>query len=154
MLHLPALTRVKEVLRTARTIAVVGFSPKANRPSHLVGSYLIQKGFRVFPVNPGQSEICGVKCYPDLASIPEPVDVVNIFRRSEEVLPVVEEALAIRAKVIWMQEGIVNQEASVLAEKAGLIVIMDRCFKLDHMQFCGRSSIEDTSIFFGPTSNP
>jgi predicted CoA-binding protein len=152
MFHLPALTHVKEVLRTARTIAVVGFSPKTNRPSHLVGSYLIQKGFRVFPVNPGQSEICGVTCYPDLASILEPVDVVNIFRRSDEVLPVVEEALAIKAKVVWMQQGIVNQEAAALAEKAGLVVIMDRCLKLDHMQFCGRSSIVDTSIFY-PTSN-
>jgi predicted CoA-binding protein len=135
MFHLPELTHVKEVLRTAGTIAVVGFSPKINRPSHLVGSYLIQAGFRVFPVNPGHSEICGLKCYPDLASIPEPVDVVNIFRRSDEIMPVVEEAIAIRAKVIWMQQGIINHEAAALAEKAGLVVIMDRCLKVDHAQF-------------------
>lgn len=135
MFKLPALAVVKEVLRTARTIAVVGFSPKENRPSNMVGCYLIQAGFRVIPVNPGHSEICGLRCYPDLVSIPEPVDVVDIFRRSEEVLSVVEEAIAIRAKVIWMQQGIINQEAAMLAEKAGLIVIMDRCLKVDHMQF-------------------
>lgn len=135
MLNLPVLALVKEVLRTAKTIAVVGFSPKENRPSNLVGCYLIRSGFRVIPVNPGHSEICGLKCYPDLASIPEPVDVVDIFRRSEEVLPVVAEAIAIRAKVIWMQQGIINHEAATLAEKAGLIVIMDRCIKVDHMQF-------------------
>lgn len=129
------LAHVKEVVRTARTIAVVGFSPKENRPSNMVGCYLIQAGFHVIPVNPGQSEICGLKCYPDLASIPEAVDVVDIFRRSEDVLPVVEEAIAIGAKVIWMQQGIVNHEAAALAERAGLIVIMDRCLKVDHMQF-------------------
>lgn len=135
MFNLPALTLVKEVLRSARTIAVVGFSPKENRPSNMVGRYLIEAGFHVIPVNPGHGEICGLKCYPDLASIPEPVDVVDIFRRSEEVLPVVAEAIAIKAKVIWMQQGIINQEAADLAEKAGLIVIMDRCIKVDHMQF-------------------
>lgn len=135
LFHLPPLALVKEVLRSAKTIAVVGFSPKENRPSNMVGCYLVKAGFRVIPVNPGHTEICGLKCYPDLAVIPEPVDVVDIFRRSEEVLPVVEEAIAIGAKVIWMQQGIVNHEAAALAEKAGLIVIMDRCLKVDHMQF-------------------
>lgn len=135
MLNIPVLTLVKEVLHTARTIAVVGFSPKVNRPSHMVGCYLMQVGYRVIPVNPGHSEICGVTCYPDLVSIPEQIDVVDIFRRSEDVLPVVEEAIAIGAKVIWMQQGILNQEAADLAEKAGLAVIMDRCIKVDHMQF-------------------
>jgi hypothetical protein len=135
MFNLPVLAHVKEVLHTAKTIAVVGFSPKENRPSHMVGCYLMQAGFRVIPVNPGHSEICGVTCYPDLISIPEPVDVVDIFRRAEDVLPVVVEAIAIGAKVIWMQQGIVNHEAAALAEKAGLVVIMDRCIKVDHMQF-------------------
>ncbi|MDD3815217.1 MAG: CoA-binding protein [Desulfocapsaceae bacterium] len=135
MFTLPALTVVKDVLRTARTIAVVGFSPKENRPSNMVGCYLIQAGFNVIPVNPGHSEICGLKCYPDLSSIPEAVDVVDIFRRAQDVLPVVEEAITIGAKVIWMQQGIINREAAALAEKAGLIVIMDRCIKVDHMQF-------------------
>lgn len=135
MFNLPALALVKEVLSTAKTIAVVGFSPKENRPSNMVGCYLMQAGFRVIPVNPGHSEICGVTCYPDLVSIPEPVDVVDIFRRSEDVLPVVVEAIAIGAKVVWMQQGIINQEAAALAERAGLVVIMDRCIKVDHMQF-------------------
>lgn len=135
MFTLPALTVVKDVLRTAKTIAVVGFSPKENRPSNMVGCYLIQAGFRVIPVNPGHSEICGLKCYPDLSSIPEAVDVVDIFRRAHDVLPVVEEAISIGAKVIWMQQGIINREAADLAEKAGLIVVMDRCIKVDHMQF-------------------
>lgn len=135
MFTLPALTVVKDVLRTAKTIAVVGFSPKENRPSNMVGCYLIQAGFRVIPVNPGHSEICGLKCYPDLSSIPEAVDVVDIFRRAQDVLPVVEEAISIGAKVIWMQHGIINREAADLAEKAGLIVVMDRCIKVDHMQF-------------------
>jgi hypothetical protein len=135
MLNLPVLALVKEVLHTAKTIAVVGFSPKENRPSNMVGCYLMQAGFRVIPVNPGHSEICGVTCYPDLVSIPERVDVVDIFRRPEDVLPVVAEAIAIGAKVIWMQQGIINREAAALAEKAGLVVIMDRCIKVDHMQF-------------------
>ena len=134
MLNLSATAVVKEVLRTAGTIALVGFSPKKNRPSHLVGCYLIQAGFRVIPVNPSHSEICGLTCYPDLISIPEPVDIVDIFRRSAEVLPVVEEAIVIGARVIWMQQGIINREAAELAENAGLIVIMDRCIKVDHMQ--------------------
>jgi predicted CoA-binding protein len=135
MFNIPVLAHVKEVLHTAKTIALVGFSPKESRPSHMVGCYLMQAGFRVIPVNPGHSEICGVTCYPDLVSIPVPVDVVDIFRRSEDVMPVVAEAIAIGAKVIWMQQGIVNHEAAALAEKAGLVVIMDRCIKVDHMQF-------------------
>ena len=130
MFHLATIAQIKDVLRTAKAIAVVGFSPKKSRPSYLVGCYLIQAGFHVFPVNPGHSEI-----YPDLYSIPEPVDVVNIFRRSEEVLPVVIEAISIKAKTIWMQQGIVNNEAAALAEQAGLVVIMDRCLKIDHLQF-------------------
>ncbi|KAF0190109.1 MAG: putative CoA-binding [Desulfobulbaceae bacterium] len=135
MFHFDKIAQIKDVLRTAKTIAVVGFSPKKSRPSYLVGCYLIQAGFRVFPVNPGHSEICGVPCYADLGSIPEPVDVVNIFRRSEEVLPVVVEAIRIKAQTIWMQQGIVNNEAAALAEQAGLVVIMDRCLKIDHLQF-------------------
>jgi uncharacterized protein len=135
MFNMSALSRIGEILHAARTIAVVGFSPKVSRPSHMVGCYLMQAGFRVVPVNPGHREICGITCYPDLISIPEPVDVVDIFRRSEDVLPIVVDAIAIGAKVIWMQQGIQNHEAAVLAEKAGLVVIMDRCIKTDHLQF-------------------
>lgn len=140
MFHLSSLSHIDVALRLARTIAIVGFSPKESRASNQVGQYLIRSGFQVVPVNPGHDEICGLCCYPDLLSIPFPVDVVNIFRRSQEVVPVVLESIAIQAKVIWMQEGIVNQEAANLAEKAGLIVIMDRCIKVDHMQFCLQKS--------------
>lgn len=139
MFALEIIHRVQETLRIVRTIAVVGFSPKENRPSNQVGRYLMHAGFQVIPVNPGHEEICGLKCYPDLLSIPVPVDVVDIFRRSEDVLPVVQEAIIIQAKVVWMQQGIINDEAAALAEKAGLLVIMDRCLKVDHMQFGVRS---------------
>ena len=98
----------------------------------MVGKYLIDAGYTVYPVNPGVNAILGHVSYPDLASIPAKIDIVDIFRRSEDVLPVVEAAIAIQAKVIWMQQGIVNKEAAKLAEKAGLIVIMDRCIKVDH----------------------
>jgi hypothetical protein len=123
---------IDDILQSARVIAVVGFSPKENRPSHVVGKYLLDAGFTVYPVNPGVSEILGHISYPDLASVPEPVDVVDIFRRSEDVLPIVEAAIAIGAKAVWMQQGIVNDAAASLAEKAGLHVVMDRCIKIDH----------------------
>ncbi len=121
-----------EIIDSMTSVAVVGFSPKENRPSHIVGKYLMDAGFAVYPVNPGVSEILGQVCYPDLASIPHPVDVVDIFRRSEDVLPVVQAAIAVGAGTVWMQQGIVNTEAAVLAEKAGLKVVMDRCIKIDH----------------------
>ncbi len=127
----PALP-IDDILRSNTSIALVGFSPKVDRPSHRVGKYLMDVGYAVFPVNPGVREVCGQTCYPDLASIPEPIDIVDIFRRSEDVLPVVKAAIAIKAKVIWMQQGIVNEEAALLAEKAGLKVIMDRCIMVDH----------------------
>ncbi len=123
---------VSEILRSSTTIAVVGFSPKKHRASYMVGKYLIDVGYTVYPVNPGVSEILGFVSYPDLVSIPVKIDIVDIFRRSEDVLPVVEAAIAIQAKVIWMQQGVVNKEAAQLAEKAGMTVIMDRCIKVDH----------------------
>ncbi len=123
---------IKEILAQTKTIAVVGLSPKANRPSHDVARYLKEAGFTIIPVNPGQSEILGEKCYPSLTDIPQPVDVVDIFRRPEEVGPVVDQAVAIGAKVVWMQQGIVNEEAAAVARAAGLKVIMDRCLKVDH----------------------
>jgi predicted CoA-binding protein len=123
---------IQKILSSSRSIAVVGFSPKENRPSHIVGKYLINAGFTVYPVNPGVSEILGLKCYPDLASISAVIDIVDIFRRSEDVRPVVDAAIACHAKVVWMQQGIVNNEAAAKAEDAGLHVIMDRCIKIDH----------------------
>jgi len=123
---------ISRLLRESKNIAVVGLSPKANRPSNQVARYLIEAGYNVIPVNPGQEEILGKKCYPDLESIAEPVDIVDIFRRSEDVPPVVESAIGIGARVIWMQQGIVNEEAAARAREAGLTVIMDRCLKVDH----------------------
>ena len=123
---------VQRLLATTKTIAVVGLSPKENRPSSLVARYLLDAGFTVVPVNPGQTTILGLPCYPDLRAIPTPIDLVDIFRRSEEVGSVVDEAIAIGAKAIWMQEGIVNEEAATKARAAGLTVIMDRCLKVEH----------------------
>lgn len=124
---------IRQVLKDSKTIAVVGLSPKAHRPSHQVASYLMKAGYTIIPVNPGQEAILGQTCYPNLRAIPTPVDMVDIFRRPEEVVPIVEDAITIGAKVVWMQEGIVNGEAAEKAEAAGLIVIMDRCTKIDHM---------------------
>lgn len=125
-------SQIREILARTRTIAVVGLSPKENRPSHQVARYLMAAGYIVIPVNPGQSEILGHTCYASLLDIPQRVDLVDIFRRSEEVGEVVAQAVAIKARVIWMQQGIVNQEAAAVAREAGLAVIMDRCLKVDH----------------------
>ncbi|MEK6197410.1 MAG: CoA-binding protein [Desulfobacterales bacterium] len=124
---------IRKVLRESKTIAVVGLSPKPNRPSHQVARYLMEVGYTIIPVNPGQDIILGQTCYSNLRDIPTPVDMVDIFRRQEEVVPIVEDAIGIGARFIWMQQGIVNEEAAGKAEAAGLIVIMDRCTKIDHM---------------------
>ena len=124
---------IRRILQDSKTIAVVGLSPKPHRPSHQVARYLIEAGYTVIPVNPGQDVILGQTCYPNLRDIPTPVDMVDIFRRSETVLPIAEDAIAIGAKCIWMQEGVINEEAAAKAEAAGLTVIMDRCTKIDHM---------------------
>ena len=124
---------IRKVLRDSKTIAVVGLSPKPHRPSHQVASYLMEVGYTIIPVNPGQDAILGRTCYANLRAIPTPVDMVDIFRRQKAVLPIVEEAISIGAQFIWMQEGIVNKEAAAKAESAGLTVIMNRCTKIDHM---------------------
>lgn len=131
-MFLANLSEITEILKTGKTIAVVGLSPKISRPSNLVAHYLIEAGYTVIPVNPGHEEILGLKCYPNLAAVPTPVDIVDIFRRPEEVPPIVDDAIAINAKVIWMQEGIVHEEAAQKAIRAGLKVVMDRCIKMDH----------------------
>ncbi len=122
------------LLREVTTIAVVGCSPKAVRPSHQVARYLIDHGYRVIPVNPGQGEILGLVCYPSIAAIPAEIEVelVDIFRRSESVGPIVEEAIARRVKGVWMQEGVVNETAATRARAAGIAVVMDRCTKKVH----------------------
>jgi predicted CoA-binding protein len=125
-----------EVLRSSKTVAVVGISPKEDRPSHGVASYLKSKGYRIIPVRPDGNEILGEKVYHSLTEIPKgiEIDVVDIFRKSEDVPPVVEETIHRGAKVVWMQEGIINQEASAKAEKARLKVVMDRCMKKEHQR--------------------
>jgi predicted CoA-binding protein len=125
-------TDLKRLFETVRTIAVVGCSPKPERPGHYVAKYLQDLGYRVIPVNPGQTEILGEKCYASLRDIPEPVDMVDCFRRAEDIPPVVEDAIAIGAKFVWMQLGIVNDEAAKRAMEAGIEVVMDRCPKIDY----------------------
>jgi len=125
--------KIRKILRESKTIAVVGLSPKPHRPSHEVARYLMEAGYTVIPVNPGQDVILGLTCYPNLRAIPTQVDTVDIFRRSEAVMNIIDDAVAVGARFIWMQEGIVNQEAAAKAETAGLIVVMDRCTKIDHM---------------------
>ena len=115
-----------------KTIAVVGFSPKPERPSHYVSKYLKDTGYNVIPVNPGHKEINGMTCYPDLISIPGKVDVVDIFRRSEFVPPIVDAAISIGAKAIWMQDHIIHEESAQKAEDAGLLVVMDDCMLRQH----------------------
>ncbi|CAG34846.1 CoA-binding protein [Desulfotalea psychrophila] len=119
----------KELLKTARTIAMVGLSPKEQRPSNMVARYLIGEGFTVIPVNPGQTEILGRRCYASLLEIPDKIDIVNIFRRAEAVPPIVQGAIALGARAVWMQEGIRHEVAAAEARQAGLVVVMDRCIK-------------------------
>lgn len=113
-------------------MAVVGLSPKPERPSYRVASYLAEHGYNIIPVNPNVPQILGKTSYPNLSSIPETVEVVDIFRRSEEVMPIVEEAIEIGAKAVWLQEGIINEEAAAKAREAGLLVVMDKCMLKEH----------------------
>jgi len=117
-----------------QTIAVVGMSPKPERPSHYVSMYMKEQGYKIIPVNPGHNEIAGIKCYPSLQDIEKPVDVVDVFRRSEYIVPIAESAINIRAKALWLQDGVINYEAAKLAEESGLIVIMDDCILRRHKQ--------------------
>jgi len=121
-----------EILRKYRTIAVVGLSPNPTRASHGVSEYMKSQGYRIIPVNPGHAEILGEKAYRTLEDIPEPVEIVDIFRRSEMIPPIVDSAIAIGAKVVWMQEGIVHEEAADKARAAGLEVVMNTCILKAH----------------------
>ncbi|MDE2490312.1 MAG: CoA-binding protein [Elusimicrobia bacterium] len=115
-----------------KTFAVVGLSPKSERPSHYVSAYLKERGYRIVPVNPGHRELLGETCYPDVASIPFPVDAVVVFRRPEEALTPILEAVAAKAKAVWLQDGITHPEGEALARKAGLIVVSDDCLMRRH----------------------
>ncbi len=123
---------IRSILSSSKTIAVVGASPKPWRDSGSIAQFLIGRGYKVYPVNPKYTEVLGEKCYPDLKSLPEKIDIVDIFRKSEEVESIIDEAIAIGAKVVWMQLGVVNAPAASKAESAGMGVIMDRCIAIDH----------------------
>ncbi len=126
------MRQISEILRAGRTIAVVGLSAKRYRPSYGVAEYMQRAGYRIIPVNPHETEVLGEKCYPDVESVPEPIDIVDIFRRPEYVPEIVEAAIRKGAKVVWMQEGVVHEEAARRARDAGLEVVMDRCILKDH----------------------
>ncbi|HUD99012.1 MAG TPA: CoA-binding protein [Bryobacteraceae bacterium] len=123
---------VPELLKTSHTIAVVGLSSKRFRPSYGVAEYMQRNGYRIIPVNPFEAVVLGERCYPDLESIPERVDIVDIFRRSEFVPEIVEAAIRIGARAVWMQEGVEHEQAAQRARAAGLEVVMDRCILKDH----------------------
>lgn len=126
--------QISEAILGSRVIAVVGLSDKTERPSYRVAQYMREKGFRIIPVNPNVDEVLGEKAFPDLTSIPEKIDMVNVFRRSEDILPIAEHALKINPKFFWMQEGIENQEAKNLLEGHGITVIMNRCIMKEHVR--------------------
>lgn len=128
---------LRRILTACRTIAVVGLSADASRPSHGVARYLKQQGYRIVPVNPRYEVVLGERCYARLADIPHPVDLVDVFRRTEDVLPIAHQAVAIGAKCLWQQLGIMNLDADRLAREAGLDSIMDRCVEIEHMRLLG-----------------
>ena len=130
--HNPPLESIKSMLREKRTVAVVGLSPKPERDSHRVAQYLQEKCYDVVPINPGQKRILGRPCYPNLKAVPFPVQIVNIFRRPDAVGPIVDDAVTVGAHVVWMQLGIVNNEAARKARDAGLEVVMNKCIKIEH----------------------
>jgi predicted CoA-binding protein len=123
-----------KILNKYRTVAIVGLSPDPSRPSHRVASYLDMHGYKVIPVNPHAQEILGKTSYPNLSSVPEPIEIVDIFRSSEKVMPVVDEAIKTGAKVVWMQEGIINEQAALKARDAGLLVVMNKCMFKEHQR--------------------
>jgi predicted CoA-binding protein len=128
----PSDATIQAVLATPKTVAVVGCSPSPERDSHRIARLLQARGHRVIPVNPGHQEILGETCYASLRDIPEHVDMVDIFRRSEQVAPIVDEAIAVGAKIVWMQLGVIDEQAAAKAQNAGLTVVMDRCPAIEY----------------------
>jgi len=123
---------ITRILEDCRAIAVVGLSSNPARPSYRVATYMQVQGYRVIPVNPNETNVFGERAYPALAAVPDTIDLVNIFRKSEDVLPIIEEAIARGAKAIWMQEGVINEQAAVRARASGLLVVMERCWLKEH----------------------
>lgn len=128
---------IRRILSSYKTVAMVGLSANWHRPSNFAAKYLLDHGFRVIPVNPAYDEVLGQRCYPSLREIPEPVDVVDVFRKPEDVPPIVEDAIAIGAKVLWLQIGVIHPEAMARAEEAGLEVVADRCMKIEYARLFG-----------------
>jgi predicted CoA-binding protein len=133
---------MKDILQSAKTIASVGVSGNPEKESNEVAAYLQEQGYRVIPVNPTATEILGEKAYPNLESVPEKIDVVQVFRKPEDVPPVVEDAIKVGAKVVWMQVGIVNEEAARKAREAGLQVVMDACMRMTHRRLIGSNPLQ------------
>jgi hypothetical protein len=129
----PTSAEIRAILQTARTVAVVGLSDKPDRDSYRVAAYLQRAGYRIIPVNPAIREVLGEQAYPNLRDVPETIDVVDIFRRPDSVPPIVEDAIAIGARVVWMQDGIVHNEAADRARAAGLQVVMSKCMLREHL---------------------
>jgi uncharacterized protein len=134
-------TTIRDLLRSARTIAVVGLSPSELRPSYFVGYYLQRHGFRIVPVNPKERNILGETSYPSLSDIPFAVDVVDVFRAPAAVQGIAREAVQIGAKALWLQFGVISEEGAEIAEAGGLRVVMDRCLKVEHARYLGRMHV-------------
>ena len=131
------VSTLRRILRSARTIAVVGLSAEWHRPSYFAAKYMQQHGYRVIPVNPRYREVLGERCYASLSEVAEPIDLVDVFRRTEDVLPIAHEAIAKGARVLWQQIGVCNVEADRAARAAGLDSVMDRCVKIEHARIFG-----------------
>jgi predicted CoA-binding protein len=125
---------IRRILEECRTIAVVGLSSDPSRPSNSVSGYMRRQGYRVIPVNPNETSVFGEKAYPDLAAVPEKIDLVDVFRRWDEAGKAVDEAIAVGAKAVWLQEGVIDSAAAQRAEDAGLMVVMDRCWLKEHIR--------------------
>jgi len=131
------INTLRRILKESRVIAVVGLSAQWHRPSYFAAKYMLEHGYRVIPVNPQYKEVLGQKCYASLRDIPEKVDLVDVFRKTADVLPVAEDAIAIGARVFWQQLGVKNEEAAALARSKGLETVMDRCVKIEHGRLFG-----------------
>jgi predicted CoA-binding protein len=131
------ISTLRRILRECHTIAIVGLSAEWHRPSYFAAKYVQQHGFRIIPVNPRYTEVLGERCYPDLTAIEEQVDMVDVFRRTEDVMPIAQQAIQIKARCLWQQIGVQNAEAASLARAAGLDTVMDRCVKIEHARLFG-----------------
>jgi predicted CoA-binding protein len=137
---------LRQLLQKSRTIAVVGLSDKPDRPSNAVAQYLLKAGYTVIPVNPAKKEILGLTCYPNLAAVPVHIDIVDVFRRSEEATGVAQEAIEVGAGALWLQLGVISPEAVSLAERADLAVVMDRCTEIEHWRLIGKTRADSEAL--------